>query len=310
MKKFLILFFVSFLFASFNDFQKKFIVNNSYTIDPYNNNRVTSESQGYTLFLCVIYNKPKLFKSIWNWTKNHMQRKDYLFSWEYNKKIIDKNNASDGDLFIAYSLLEAYQKWRNPLYYYDFQKIFESVTKLFLPVLWNNSLDVLLFPAKYGFLKNNILTIFPSYYIPFIFKKFALYNSLYQDVYKYSYTLFKTDNLTTKINYDLINKNYYSGTYMDLDVYRIIWYAYLDNYNVSKFKNTFKLADIFFEKHGFLPLKLYLNGKYEKKSPYCVYKWFYLVYNNKKYLQKYIELKKIDKKNYYCEALDLMKGEK
>ena len=311
MKKFLILFFVSFLFANFNDFHKKFIINDSYTIDPYNNKRVTSEAQGYTLYLCVIYNKPGLFKSIWSWTKKNMQRKDYLFSWKYNyNKIRDKNNAADGDFFIAYSLLLAYKKWGNKVYFDEFQKIFKSVTKLFLPVLWNNSLDILLFPAKYGFLKNNILTIFPSYYIPFIFKQFSLYKNIYKSVYKYTYTLFNTTNLTTNINYDLINKNFYSGPYMSLDVYRIIWYSYLDNYDVSKFQNTFKMANEFFKKKGFLPLNLYINGKYEKKSPYCVYKWFYLVYNNKKYLQKYMELKKVDKKNYFCEALDLMKDRK
>jgi len=310
MRKFLILILVSFLFADFSDFQKKFIINNSYTIDPYNNNRVTSESQGYTLYLCIIYNKPKLFESIWKWTKKNMQRKDFLFAWRYNKKIIDKNNAVDGDFFIAYSLLLAYEKWGNKTYLEEFHKIFKSVSKLFLPVLWNNSIDVLLFPAKYGFLKNNILTLFPSYYIPFIFKKFSLYNSFYTSAYKYSYTLFKTDNLTTHINYNLINKSFYTGAYMDLDVYRIIWYSYLDNYDVSKFKNTFEIANQFFKKHNFLPLKLYINGKYEKKSPYCVYKWFYLVYNNKKYLKKYNELKKFDKKNYFCEALNLMKGKK
>ena len=301
----------SFLFSNnFNNFYKKFIINNSYTIDPYNNNRVTSEAQGYTLYLCVKYNKKELFDSIWKWTQKNLQRKDFLFSWEYKNKVLDKNNAVDGDLFIAYSLLLAYEKWKEPYYLSEFKKILNSINYMFLPVVWNDKLDVLLFPAKYGFLKNNILTIFPSYYIPFIFKKFEQFNPLYKKAYEYAYTLFSTSNLTTNIYYDLIKKEFFSGEYMDLDVYRIIWYSYIDKANLDKFKDTFKKVDIFFEKNGFIPLKLYINGKYEGKSPYCVYKWFYLVYNNKKYLDMYYKLKKLDKKNYFCEALDLMKGNK
>ena len=303
---------ISFLFAeNFNSFHKKFIINNSYTIDPYNNNRVTSEAQGYTLYLCVKYNKKKLFDSVWQWTKKHLQRKDMLFSWVYNdNKVLDKNNAADGDLFIAYSLLLAYEKWGNKEYLEEFNKIFKSVTNMFLAVFWQGELDILLFPGEYGFLNGNMLTIFPSYYIPFIFKKFSLYNSLYKKAYEYTYSIFSTADLTTNIYYDLIKKEFIKGSYFDLDVYRIIWYSYLDNKNVGKFKDAFAKSDEFFNKNGFIPLKLYLNGKYEGRSPYCVYRWFYLVYKNDKYLSMYNALKKVDKKNYFCEALELMKGEK
>jgi len=306
---FIVAFLFSFLLADrFSDFQKKFIINNSYTIDPYNNNRVTTEAQGYTLFLSVKYNNKKLFDSVWRWTKKNLQRKDYLFAWLYNKKVLDKNDAVDGDLFIAYSLLLAYEKWGDKSYLEEFQKIFKSVTKMFLPIVWGDVLDVLLFPGKYGFLKNNILMMFPSYYIPFIFKKFSKYNSLYEKAYEYSFSIFDTTNLTTHIYYDLIKKDFIRGKYVDLDVYRIIWYTYLDNKDVFVLKDTFSQTNKFFNKNGFIPLKLYTNGKYEKRSPYCVYRWFYLVYGNEKYLKMYNYLKKYDKKNYFCEALELMEG--
>jgi len=294
---------------SFSNFQHKFIINNSYTIDPYNNNRVTSEAQGYTLYLSVKNNNKKLFDSVWNWTKHNLQRKDNLFSWVYNNgKVLDKNNATDGDFFIAYSLLLAYEKWGDKNYLNEFHKIFDSVTKMFLPVMWNGKLDILLFPAEYGFLKNGFLKMFPSYYIPFIFKKFSFYNSLYKSAYKYGYSLFSSINLTTNIYYTLLHKEFVKGSYIDLDVYRIIWYSYLDDKNVKKFRETFSKSNEFFLQNGFIPLKLYLNGKYEGKSPYCVYKWFYLVYKNKNYLKLYNSLKNFDKKNYFCEALELMEG--
>jgi len=310
MKKVILIVMISLLFGSgFSDFQKKFIVHNSYTIDPYNNNRVTSEAQGYTLYLCVKYNKKELFDSVWKWTKSNLQRKDNLFSWVYNNdKILDKNNAADGDFFIAYSLLLAYEKWGNENYFMEFNKILKSLTQMFLPIVWKDELDVLLFPAKNGFLKNNILTLFPSYYVPFILKKFIIYNPLYKKAYEYAFSVFNTTNLTTHIYYDLIKKEFIRGNYMDLDVYRVIWYSYLDNKDLIFLKDTFSMANQFFEKKGFIPLKLYMSGENEGKSPYCVYKWFYLLYGNQKYLQMYQNLKKIDKKNYFCEALELMKG--
>jgi len=83
----------------------------------------------------------------------------------------------------------------------------------------------------------------------------------------------------------------------------------LDNKDVSLLQDTFAESNHFFKKHGFIPLKLYTNGNYEGKSPYCVYRWFYLVYKNKKYLDMYYSLKKLDKKNYFCSALELMEGE-
>jgi len=311
MKKIIFILIISFLFGNgFNDFQKKFIVNNLYTIDPYNNNRVTSEAQGYTLYLCVKYNKKELFNSIWKWTKKNLQRKDFLFSWLYNNKVLDKNDAVDGDLFISYSLLLAYEKWGNKEYLNEFKKIFKNVTKMFLPIIWKDKLNILLFPAKYGFLKDNILAIFPSYYIPFIFKKFSKYDLFYKKIYKYTYYMYSMDDLTTHLYYNLIKKEFTKGKYFSLDVYRIIWYSYLDNKKLSKFKNIFAKSNEFFNKNGFIPLKLYINGKYEGKSPYCVYKWFYLVYGNTKYLKMYKNLEKSDKKNYFCEALDLMKGNK
>jgi len=311
LKKIIILLFFSLLFAdSFNDFKTKFIKYNSYTIDPYNNNRVTSESQGYTLYLCVKNNNQQLFDSIWKWTKAHMQRKDNLFSWEYNKKIIDKNNATDGDLFISYSLLLAYEKWGNKQYLKNFKLISREIKKLFLPIFWNKSLNILLFPGKYGFLKDNVLQIYPSYYIPFIFKKFSRYDEFYKNVYLFTKSLYKTKDLTTKLYYDLINKVYYQGKFFNMNVYRLIPYAKIDNENLDYLKRTFFEVNNFFNKNGFIPLTLYVNGKYKGKSPYCIYKWFYFVYKNAKYLKKFNILKKYDKRNYFCEALDLMLKEK
>jgi Endoglucanase Y len=115
---------------SWQEYKNKYFKNDSFIIDPYNNNRVTSESQGYGMVLAVIYDDKDTFYKLWIWTKLNMLREDYLFSWQYNNAVVDKNNATDGDLLIAYALRLAYLKWKNEEYLEDYNKIKNSVKRL------------------------------------------------------------------------------------------------------------------------------------------------------------------------------------
>jgi endoglucanase len=301
----LLFFFYSFLNAiTFNEFRKKYVINNSYIIDPFNNNRVTSESQGYGLLLAYLYDKPELFDSIWQWTKKNLQRKDYLFSWHWNKKILDSNNASDGDILIAYALLKASKKFSKKYYLNQALKIINSIAKMTTIICPNYAI---LLPGKYGFIKNTNITVYPSYYIPFAFKKFYLntLNPVFSTLYYQTYKLYQIKNLTTKLHFSLIDKRFTTYSYSDLDVYRIILYAYLDKKrNLKKLKTTFQKVNIFFKKHGYLPLTYPAQNNY--KSPYCVYKWFYMLYKDTNYLIKYKQLLKKSRKNYFCDALELI----
>jgi len=302
---FLILLFYSFSNAiTFNEFKKKYVINNSYVIDPFNNNRVTSESQGYGLLLAYLYDKPKLFDTIWQWTKKNLQRKDYLFSWHWNKKVLDPNNASDGDILIAYALLKASKKFSNKNYFNQTLKIINSIAKTAIVICPNYAI---LLPGKYGFVKNTDITVYPSYYIPFAFKEFYLntLNPVFSTLYYQTYKLYRLENLTTKLHFSLIDKRFNIYSYSDLDVYRVILYAYLDNKrNLKKLKNTFQKVNLFFQKHGYLPLTYPIQNNY--KSPYCVYKWFYMLYKDTNYLIKYKQLLKKSRKNYFCDALELI----
>ncbi|WP_297890030.1 hypothetical protein, partial [Sulfurihydrogenibium sp.] len=43
-----------------------------------------------------------------------------------------------------------------------------------------------------------------------------------------------------------------------------------------------------------------------RESPFCVYRFFYLLYNDEKYFERYKVLKENDKNNYLCDTLELL----
>jgi endoglucanase len=246
-----------------------------------------------------------------HWTFAKMQRPDYLFAWHYNKgKIIDNNNAIDGDMFIAYSLLLAYKKWKKPLYLQNASNIIKNIKEYILEI---NS-NYIILPAKYGFVKQNKIIIFPSYYIPFILKEFYLFDKdqIWLETRKYFYKKFPKLLLTDKMNFDLLKKEIYPGIYASMDVYRVILYTLLDQKNPKIFQNSFSEIYNFFQKNGYIPLKYNIRSQIQtkKESPYCVYHLFYILYSDKRMLIKYDKLKKIDKNNYFCEFLEFFLKDK
>ncbi|WP_413693552.1 glycosyl hydrolase family 8 [Psychromonas sp. KJ10-2] len=109
-------------------------------IDTGNQNISHSEGQGYGLLFAVFANDKNQFKSIWKWTQQTLQRDDQLFSWQYTPSkqgkcddscITDPNNATDGDILIAWALLEAHKQWGKPAYLNQATAILASIkTKL------------------------------------------------------------------------------------------------------------------------------------------------------------------------------------
>ncbi|MBS1302684.1 glycosyl hydrolase family 5 [Loktanella sp. SALINAS62] len=71
-----------------------------------------SEGQGYGLLLAQAHGDEVTFRSIENWTKQHLAiRQDRLMAWKWEpskeNNITDWQNATDGDLFRAWALLRA-----------------------------------------------------------------------------------------------------------------------------------------------------------------------------------------------------------
>jgi len=78
-----------------------------------------SEGQGFGLLLATAANDKAAFEKMWGWTQAHLGvRTDGLFAWRWEpgRGVTDTNNASDGDLFIAWALQRAAEKFKQPAY--------------------------------------------------------------------------------------------------------------------------------------------------------------------------------------------------
>ncbi len=136
-----------------------------------------SEGQGYGMRLSVFYDDKATFEKVWLWTKNNLKvRADNLFAWQWGKRpngywtVIDYNNATDGDILIAYALLQASDKWHVNSYRSEALKIIEDIRKN-LCITWHGR--TFLLPSYYGFNKENGFVVNPSYLILAAFHSFA-----------------------------------------------------------------------------------------------------------------------------------------
>lgn len=109
-------------------YKDKFLKPEGRIIDTANGNISHSEGQGYGMLLAVLADDKAAFSSLWTWTqKNLMKRPDGLVSWKWEAdktpRITDANNASDGELLIAWALVEAADRWNVPEYRESAQKL-------------------------------------------------------------------------------------------------------------------------------------------------------------------------------------------
>ena len=103
-------------------FYKSQFVHDGRVVDDANGNVSHSEGQGYGMLLAVAANDQRTFEQSWEWTLENLIRprnhdKVGLAAWRWDPSasphVADMNNATDGDLLIAWALLRAYKRWGN-----------------------------------------------------------------------------------------------------------------------------------------------------------------------------------------------------
>lgn len=97
----------------------KFLAPEGRVIDDANGGVSHTEGQGYGMLLAVAADDRDTFRSLWSWTRAHLYvRKDGLGAWRWQPgpapNVRDPNNASDGDILIAWALAEAGEAWDDP----------------------------------------------------------------------------------------------------------------------------------------------------------------------------------------------------
>jgi endo-1,4-beta-D-glucanase Y len=154
-----------------------------------------SEGQSYALLKAVWMDDPETFRKVWHWTRRNMRRpNDQLLGWRWGERedgaqgLIDMNNATDADQDIAYALLLAGERWQEPAYTQDALAMIRDLWRLNVQRIDGR---YYLVPGTWEGFQWEYLTLDPSYFAPYVYRKFAQadkahaagWNQLADDIY-------------------------------------------------------------------------------------------------------------------------------
>ncbi|PZE71634.1 glycoside hydrolase [Curtobacterium sp. MCBD17_019] len=77
-----------------------------------------SEGQAYGMLVALASGDQRRFRSIWSWTRQHLQGDDHLLAWRWTTEggTADEQSASDADLDAARALVLAGERFDRPSY--------------------------------------------------------------------------------------------------------------------------------------------------------------------------------------------------
>lgn len=98
------------------DWRRRFVASDGRVVDDGNGGVSHSEGQGYGMLLAALAGDRDTLDDLWAWTRATLGvRGDGLFAWRYDPAaatpVADRNDATDGDLLIAWALAEAGRRW-------------------------------------------------------------------------------------------------------------------------------------------------------------------------------------------------------
>ena len=160
------------------EYKNKFISKSGYLTDSYH--KIShSEGQGTAMLFAAIAGDIQTFEDVWIWTKNNLQRPDKLFAWRWDPRssphITDYNNATDGDVLIAWALLVGYEKWGKQIYREQAKDIVEAIKKDLVVRFAGRQM---LLPGSMYYFNSDSVTLNLSYFILPALKAFASYDDL------------------------------------------------------------------------------------------------------------------------------------
>ncbi|UPY37011.1 glycosyl hydrolase family 8 [Sediminicoccus sp. KRV36] len=147
-------------------FVRRYLGPEGRVIDTANRGISHSEGQGYGMLFAVHFDDRPRFDLIWQWTHRHLSRaSDHLHAWRFEPHagigVSDSNNATDGDIFIAWALLMASERWQSPEYGAAARGIATDILRCCVKEV--NGRTVML-PGALGFQDASGTTINLSYY--------------------------------------------------------------------------------------------------------------------------------------------------
>lgn len=152
--------------AEWRDFARRYLAADGRIIDTGNAGISHSEGQGYAMLFAVEYDDRPAFERMWAWTRATLARpNDALFAWRFvpnaGLAVRDLNNATDGDIFVAWALARAAARWNAPEHLESAQRIARDV--LACCVVEAGGRTVML-PGAAGFRRPEGVVVNLSYY--------------------------------------------------------------------------------------------------------------------------------------------------
>jgi endoglucanase len=147
-------------------FRDRFMAPEGRLLDTRNGGISHSEGQGWGMLCAVRTDDRASFELLHGWTMRVLKRpNDELFSWRFNPRaaqpVGDANNATDGDLFIAWALLEAGARWGHEGYTAQGTAMARDILRRLVRPVGGH---VVLMPGLRGFERPQHTVINPSYY--------------------------------------------------------------------------------------------------------------------------------------------------
>lgn len=148
------------------EYKARFIVAGR-VIDTANGDVSHSEGQGFGMLLAVANDDQPAFDDLWHWTQEHLAiRPDGLAAWRWDPAasppVGDLNNATDGDLLIAWALARAGAQWRDTGYTEAAATIAATIRTTLLRTADDRTF---LLPGAVGFEHPDRIVLNPSYMV-------------------------------------------------------------------------------------------------------------------------------------------------
>ncbi len=140
-----------------NAYKQRFISGDGRLIDDLAGGVSHSEGQGYAMLLAEFADDRQTLDRLWSWTQTNLEiRGDGLAAWRWrphdDPHVLDENNATDGDLLIAWALAEAGQRWNDRGYTRAAAKIARAIGS---KLTFRSALGAMLRPGVTGFGPND-----------------------------------------------------------------------------------------------------------------------------------------------------------
>lgn len=130
-----------------------------------------TEGQGYGMVLASHFDDQDALRRMLGWADANLGlRGDRLYAWRWlphgEARVPDRNNASDGDLFIAWAMVRAARRWGDSALLDRAAGIAEDLVAQCIVQSPEDPARVLFLPASFGFVHDRRVVVNPSYYMP------------------------------------------------------------------------------------------------------------------------------------------------